>query len=89
MKKSSLNEMIGPTETEGSLADATRNWDILNATQEILKVAKELTASSDKVLEVHSNLTIVFGTVIIFLSGFLLSKLFHPHTLKGGQNFNH
>lgn len=37
----------------------------------------------------HSNLTIVFGTVIIFLTGFLLSKLFHPHTLKGGQNFNH
>ena len=31
----------------------------------------------------HSNLTIVFGTITIFLVGFLLGKLFHPNPLKG------
>jgi SSS family solute:Na+ symporter len=32
----------------------------------------------------HSNLTIVFGTITIFLVGFLMSKLFHPQPPKGG-----
>jgi len=32
----------------------------------------------------HSNLTIVFGTIAIFLVGFLISKLFHPQSPKGG-----
>jgi SSS family solute:Na+ symporter len=31
----------------------------------------------------HSNLTIVFGTVIIFLVGFILSKLYNKRALKG------
>ena len=32
----------------------------------------------------HSNLTIVFGTITIFLVGFLLSKLFCPQPPEGG-----
>jgi solute:Na+ symporter, SSS family len=36
----------------------------------------------------HSNLTIVFGTITIFLVGFLISKFFRrsrpPAPLKGG-----
>jgi SSS family solute:Na+ symporter len=32
----------------------------------------------------HSNLTIVFGTITIFLVGFLISKLFHPKLPKVG-----
>jgi SSS family solute:Na+ symporter len=32
----------------------------------------------------HSNLTIVFGTTIIFLVGFILSKLFHHQSPKEG-----
>jgi SSS family solute:Na+ symporter len=32
----------------------------------------------------HSNLTIVFGTITIFLVGFLISKLFHLRPAKGG-----
>ncbi len=32
----------------------------------------------------HSNLTIVFGTITIFLIGFLINKFFHPQSPKGG-----
>jgi SSS family solute:Na+ symporter len=31
----------------------------------------------------HSNLTIVFGTITIFLVGFLINKLFHSQPPKG------
>jgi SSS family solute:Na+ symporter len=30
----------------------------------------------------HANLTIVFGTIIVFLVGFLLNKIFHPQPPK-------
>ncbi len=31
----------------------------------------------------HSNLTIVFGTITVFMVGFLINKLFHPQPPKG------
>ena len=43
VKRSATGEgtIIGPAETEGNVADATRNQDILNA-QELLKIARDL-----------------------------------------------
>jgi solute:Na+ symporter, SSS family len=37
----------------------------------------------------HSNLTIVFGTIAIFLIGFLISKLFHPQPPPAGGGIKH
>ena len=50
VKKSSTDELVNVSESEGSLADATRNSDILNATDDVLvakdmvRIAKELEA---------------------------------------------
>ena len=41
VKKSSLDEIIGPTENEGSLYDAIRNQDIL-AAREMASIAHEI-----------------------------------------------
>ena len=47
-RKSSTDELVNVAESEGSLADATRNSDLLNATDDILvardmlKIAREL-----------------------------------------------
>jgi len=43
VKKSSTDELVNVAESEGSIADATRNSDILNATDDVL-VARDMRA---------------------------------------------